>query len=65
MSIIDGKIVAVTIIGILYAIAWLLKPQTVIKVIINTLLGIVTIFWILDFFSIYPVTKILPANFFN
>jgi hypothetical protein len=65
MSIIDGKIIAVTIIGIFYAVTWLLKPQTVIKIIINTLLGIITIFWTLDFFGIYPVTKILPANFFN
>ena len=65
MSIIDGKILAVTVIGVFYAITWLLKPQTVLRVIINTVLSIFTIFWMLDFFGIYPVTKILPPNLFK
>jgi len=65
MGIIDEKILAVSVLAVLYAITWLLKPQTVLRVIINTVLGIFTIFWVLDFFGIYPVTRILSSDLFH
>ncbi len=65
MGIINEKVLAVTIIGVLYALTWLMKPQTILKVIINTLLGIITIIWALDFFGLYPVSKIIPLNFYS
>jgi hypothetical protein len=42
----------------------MMKSHMVIKVIINTLLGIITIIWVLDFFGIYPYTKFLNINNF-
>jgi hypothetical protein len=64
MGIINDKILIVTVIAVLYALTWMMKPQTVVKVIINTLLGIVTIIWVLDFFGIYPYSKFLHINNF-
>jgi hypothetical protein len=64
MGIINGKILAVTIIAVLYALTWLMKPQTALKVVINVLLGIITIIWVLDFFGIYPYTNFLHLNNF-
>lgn len=63
--IIDEKILALTVIAILYAITYLMKPQTILRVIINTLLGICTIIWALDFFGLYPVSKIIPVSFYG
>jgi hypothetical protein len=62
MGIINEKVLAVTVIAVLYALTWLMKPQTVIKVIINILLGIISIIWVLDFFGIYPYTNFLPKQ---
>jgi hypothetical protein len=31
MGVIDEKVLAATIIAVLYAIAWLIKPQTILK----------------------------------
>jgi hypothetical protein len=63
--IIDEKILAVTVIAVLYAITYLMKPQTVLRVIINTFLGICTIIWALDFFGLYPLSKIIPETFYG
>jgi len=63
MGIINEKVLAVTIIGVLYALTWLMKPQTKFKGIINLLLGIITVIWILDFFGIYSYTNFLPKQF--
>lgn len=65
MGIINEKVLAVTIIAILYALTLLLKPQTILRIVIKTLLGIVSIIWALDFFGLYPVTKIIPINFYS
>jgi uncharacterized membrane protein YbaN (DUF454 family) len=65
MGIIDEKIVAVSVIGVLYGISWLIKPQTILRVIINTVLGICTIIWALDFFGFYPISKIIPVNLYS
>jgi hypothetical protein len=65
MGIINEKVLAVAIIGILYAITWLMKPQTILKVIINTVLGIVTIIWALDFFGLFSLSEIIPVNFYS
>ncbi len=62
MEIINEKILAATAIAVFYALTRLMKPQTVIKVIINTVLGIITIIWALDFFGIYPYTKFLHLS---
>jgi hypothetical protein len=64
MGIINGKILAVTVIAVLYALTWLMKPQTALKVVINIVLGIITIIWALDFFGIYPYTHFLHLNNF-
>ena len=64
MGIINEKILAVTIIAILYALTRLMKPQSALKVIISTLLGIIAIIWVLDFFGIYPYNKYLHINNF-
>ena len=64
MGIINEKILALAIIAVFYALTLLMKPQTVPKVIISTLLGIVTIIWALDFFGIYPYSKFLHLNNF-
>lgn len=64
MGIINDKILVVTAIAVLYGLTWMMKSQTVLKVIINTVLGIITIVWVLDFFGIYPYSKFLHlANF--
>ena len=65
MGIIDEKVLAVTVIGVLYAITWMMKPQTILRIVINTVLGIVTIIWALDFFGLYPLSKIIPLNFYS
>jgi len=65
MGIIDEKVLAVTVIGILYVITWMMKPQTILRLVINTVLGIVTIIWVLDFFGLYPISKIIPVNFYS
>jgi hypothetical protein len=65
MSIINEKVLAVTVIGVLYALTWMMKPQTILRMIINTVLGIVTIIWALDFFGLYPFSKIIPVNFYS
>ncbi len=65
MYIIDEKVIAFSIIAILYAVTYLLKPQTVLRVIINTVLGIFTIIWALDFFGFYPLSKIIPVSFYS
>ncbi|OGU70296.1 MAG: hypothetical protein A2V93_11355 [Ignavibacteria bacterium RBG_16_34_14] len=65
MGIIDEKVLAVTVIGVLYAITWMMKPQTILRIVINTVLGIVTIIWALDFFGLYPLSKIIPVNFYS
>ena len=62
MGIINEKVLVVTIIAVLYALTWLMKPQTVPRAIINILLGIITIIWALDFFGIYPYTNFLPKQ---
>jgi len=62
MEIINEKILAAAAIAVFYAITLLMKPQTVLKVIISTLLGIFTIIWVLDFFGIYPYTKFLHLS---
>jgi hypothetical protein len=64
MGIINEKILTLVIIAVFYALTLWMKPQTVPKVIISTLLGIVTIIWVLDFFGIYPYTKFLHINNF-
>ena len=63
--IIDEKILALTIIAVLYAITYMMKPQTILKVIINTLLGICTIIWALDFFGLYPFSKLISETFYG
>lgn len=63
MGIINGKVLAITIIAVLYALVWLMKSQTALKVVINILLGLVTIIWVLDFFGIYSYTNFLPKQF--
>ena len=65
MGIIDEKILAVSIIGILYAIAWLLKPQTILRIIIILFLWIVAIIWALDFFGLYPISRIIGVNIYG
>jgi hypothetical protein len=65
VGIIDEKVLAVTVIGVLYAITWMMKPQTILRIVINTVLGIVTIIWALDFFGLYPLSKIIPVNFYS
>lgn len=65
MGIIDEKVLAVTVIAILYAISWLIKPQSILRILINTLLGICIIVWALDFFGLYPLSKILPVSFYS
>jgi hypothetical protein len=65
MSVINEKVLAVTVIGVLYALTWMMKPQTILRMIINTVLGIVTIIWALDFFGLYPLSKIIPVNFYS
>jgi hypothetical protein len=64
MPTINEKILTLAIIAVFYALTLWMKPQTVPKVIISTLLGIVTIIWALDFFGIYPYTKFLHLNNF-
>ena len=63
MGIINEKVLAVTVIAVLYALTWLMKPQTAVRVVINILLGIITIVWVLDFFGIYPYTNFLLKQF--
>lgn len=65
MGIIDEKILAVSIIGILYAIAWLLKPQTILRIIIISFLWIVAIIWALDFLGLYPLSKIIGVDIYG
>jgi hypothetical protein len=65
MGIINEKVLAVAVIGVLYALSWMMKPQTILRMIINTVLGIVTLIWALDFFGLYPVSKIIPVNFYS
>ncbi len=65
MGIINEKVLAVAVIGVLYALTWMMKPQTMLIMIINTILGIVTIIWALDFFGLYPLSKIIPINFYS
>lgn len=62
MGIINEKVLAVTVIAVLYALTWLMKSQTALKAVINILLGIVTIIWVLDFFGIYSYTNFLPKQ---
>jgi hypothetical protein len=64
MGIINDKILVVTVIAVFYGLTWMMKPQTVLKVIINTVLGIITIVWALDFFGIYPYSKFLHLSNF-
>ena len=64
MGIINDKILVVTVIAVFYGLTWMMKPQTVLKVIINTVLGIVTIVWALDFFGIYSYSKFLHLSNF-
>ena len=64
MGIINDKILIVTVIAVFYGLTWMMKPQTVLKVIINTVLGIVTIVWALDFFGIYSYSKFLHLSNF-
>jgi hypothetical protein len=63
MSVIDEKILFISVIGILYAIAWMLKPQTVMRFVITSMLGIVAVLWLLDFFEIYPFGEIAKEFF--
>ncbi|RPI73929.1 MAG: hypothetical protein EHM47_04955 [Ignavibacteriales bacterium] len=65
MGIVDEKVLAVTVIAVLYAITWLLKPHTYLRVVINTLLGICIIIWALDFFGVYPLSKIVNLSFYG
>ena len=65
MGIINEKVLVVAVIGVLYALTWMMKPQTILRMIINTVLGIVTLIWALDFFGLYPVSKIIPVNFYS
>jgi|GEM_PF-2161129 len=65
MGIIDEKVLAVTVLAVLYAISWLMKPESILRKLINTLLGICIIIWALDFFGLYPLSKILPASFYS
>jgi hypothetical protein len=64
MGIINDKILVVTVIAVFYGLTWMMKPQTVLKVIINTVLGLITIVWALDFFGIYPYSKFLHLSNF-
>jgi uncharacterized membrane protein YbaN (DUF454 family) len=65
MGIVDEKVLAATIIAVLYAVSWFMKPQTVLKVILNTIFLIVSIIWVLDFFGLYPLSKIVRLNFYS
>lgn len=65
MGIVNEKVLAIAIIGILYALTWLMKTQSILKVIINTVLGIFAIIWALDFFGLYPLSKLIPPNFYS
>lgn len=65
MDIIDEKVIAVTVLGVLYALTWLMKPQTILRIIINTILGIITIIWALDFFGLYPLSKLIQVDFYG
>jgi hypothetical protein len=64
MVIIDEKVLAVTVIGVLYVLTWLMKPQ-ILKIVFNTILGIITIIWALDFFGLYPLSKLIKLDFYN
>jgi hypothetical protein len=65
MGIINEKVLAVTIIGVLYAIAWMLKPETILRFVIIISLWIVAIIWALDFFGFYPLSKIIHVDFYG
>jgi hypothetical protein len=68
MGIIDGKILFISALGILYAVAWMLKPQTILRTVITYMLGIIAVLWVLDFFEVYPfgeVTKEFLTGIFD
>lgn len=58
MNIIDEKILFISVVGILYAIAWMLKPQSFLRTLITYLLSIVAILWVADFFEVYPFGEV-------
>jgi hypothetical protein len=64
MVIIDEKVLAITVIGVLYVLTWLMKPQ-ILKIVFNTILGIITIIWALDFFGLYPLSKLIKLDFYS
>jgi hypothetical protein len=65
MAIIDEKILAVSVIGVLYVLSRLLKPQTILKVVITVILGIITLIWALDFFGLYPLSNLIEVDFYG
>ena len=65
MGVIDEKVLAATIIAVLYAITWLIKPQTILRIVLNTVLGIISIIWVLDFFGFYPLSNIIELSFYS
>lgn len=65
MAIIDEKVLAATVIAVLYVLTWLFNTRTIVRVIINTVFGIAAIIWVLDFLGLYPVSKIIQTNFYS
>jgi hypothetical protein len=61
MTVLDEKVIAVTIIGILYILQWVLESKTVFRFIINFFLVVTIVVCLTDLFGIYPVYE----NFFS
>ena len=59
MDVIDEKIVVISILGIIYVISSFFKVNFSLKIILNTILSVILIFWLLDFFNIYSLFEIL------
>jgi hypothetical protein len=55
MEVVNEKVLIVTFIAVFYVVTSLVKPQTILRRILNSVLVILIIIWALDFFNIYLI----------
>ena len=59
MDVINEKVIAIAVLGVIYVVSSFFKVGPTLRIILNGFISLLLILWLLDFFNIYPVLKII------